>query len=314
MSREDFSILSSNGKTQLHCVKWLPEETPRAAVQISHGVCSHITRFEPLADFLCANGFAVYGHDHLGHGESITCPEDKLFFGENGGWDFVIADLRAVTNRIREELPGVPVFLLGHSMGSFAARCYAIRFQDGIDGLLLSGTGQQSPALVRSGIALAEAEIKRKGARYGSEMLQNVMFGAYNRGFEPRRTPFDWISRDTETVDRYMADPDCGGTTTAGLVRDMLGGIAYMSKKQNLERMNKKLPVLFFSGSEDPVGEKGEGVFRAYAAFMKVGMEDVTLKLYPGGRHEMLNETNREQVRRDILDWMETKLKCTCAV
>lgn len=311
MKKCEFSLLSNNEKTQLHCVAWLPDGPPRAILQIAHGVCSYVSRFEPLAEFLCARGFAVYGHDHLGHGQSVSSPEDRLFFGEEGGWDFVVEDLRAMTNRIHMEHPGLPVFLLGHSMGSFIARCYAIRFQDGIDGLLLSGTGQQPAALLRTGIAVSKFEIKRKGARSRSGMLQNLMFGSYNKGFEPRRTQYDWLSRDTEIVDRYAADPSCGGVTTAGLVRDMLGGMVYMSKPQNIARMNKALPVLFFAGNEDPVGEKGAGVIRAYNAFLNAGMEDVTLKLYTGGRHEMLNETNREQVRQDVLDWMEAKLSAT---
>ena len=308
MISTEFEMISSNGKTALHCISWLPEREPRAVVQISHGVCSHVTRFAPLAEFLCAQGIAVFGHDHLGHGQSITCEEDRLFFAETGGWDFAIADLRQMTEHIRRAYPDKPLFLLGHSMGSFLARCYAIRFQDGIDGLMLSGTGQQPAALVRSGIALAEAEIRRNGPRMRSERLQGAMFGAYNRGIRPRRTDFDWISRDNAVVDRYMEDPECGGCVTAGLCRDMLGGIAYMSRLQNMKRMNKALPVYFFSGSEDPVGERGAGVFRAYTGFMKAGMQDVTLKLYTGGRHEMLNELNRDQVRGDLLAWMETKL------
>ena len=308
MTTNEFYFTSCNGKTQIHCIEWAPETTPRAVIQIAHGISCHVARYEPLAEFLCANGFAVVGNDHLGHGLSRTNEEDALFFGENSGWELVVGDLRQLTMQIHDKYPGIPVILLGHSMGSFLARSYAIRFQDGIDGLILSGTGQQNPALVSAGSIAANAEIRRHGPRYRSEKLNSMVFGQYNKNFMPARTPYDWLTRDTDVVDRYIADPKCGGVPTVGLFRDMMHGIALISQEKNLQRMNKNLPVLFFAGDMDPVGECGKGVIRAYAGFLKAGMEDVTLKLYPGGRHEMLNEINRDQVRQDILWWLNAKL------
>ena len=309
LTKREFFFESADRKTQIHCIEWLPEAPPCAILQLAHGIASHISRFEPLAEYMCARGIAVVGNDHLGHGESVAGEENRMFFAETGGWDMVLADMRRLTELLHTAFPDVPIFLLGHSMGSFLARCYAIRWQEGIDGLILSGTGQQPAALISAGRTMAEGEVRSKGARFQSEKLQKLLFGSYTKQIKPCRTPLDWLSRDPEVVDRYAADPQCGGTPTASLVCDMLGGIAYMSRPKNLKRMNTALPVFFFSGDADPVGEYGKGVLRAYQAFLGAGMKDVTLKLYHGGRHEMLNETNREQVRGDILGWVNAKLE-----
>ena len=308
MTKNEYFITSCNGKTPIHCIEWLPETEAKGIVQIAHGISSHVARFAPLAEYLCAHGFVVAGHDHLGHGQSVLGAEDKLFFGEDGGWELAIGDMRSLTMLLREKHPGIPLILLGHSMGSFLARTYAIRFNDGIDALVLSGTGQQPAALVKAGIALCDIEIRRHGPRYFSKMINNVVFGAYNRAFAPNRTEFDWLSRDEHNVDLYIADESCGGMGTVGLYRDMLRGILFISKAENVARMNKKLPVYFFAGDKDPVGENGTGVIRSYKSFLDAGMEDVTLKLYAGGRHEMLNEINRPQVYADLLSWIESKL------
>ena len=309
LTKREFFFESADRKTQIHCVEWRPESKPRAVVQIAHGISSHVSRFEPLAEFLCARGIAAVGNDHLGHGESVASEADRMFFAETGGWDMAVADLRKLTELTRETFPGVPVFLLGHSMGSFLARCCVIRWQDGLDGLILSGTGQPPAPVVSSGLLLVEDEVRRHGARYPGDKLQKLMLERYNSRIKPCRTPLDWLSRDETVIDRVIADSGFGGTPTLGLLRDMLGGIAYMSRTRNLRRMNKNLPVLFFSGDADPVGEYGKGVVRSYMNFVGAGMLDVTLKLYPGGRHEMLNEINRDQVRGDILGWVETKMR-----
>ena len=308
MTEKEFFFVSCNERTPIHCILWLPEGEPRAVVQIAHGISSHVRRFAPLAEFLCGHGFAVAGNDHLGHGRSVDGEENRLFFGENSGWELVLGDMRKLTVQLKARFPGLPVFLLGHSMGSFLARCYAIRFPQGVDGLILSGTGHPSPALVSTALTVADREIRRHGSRWQSKRLSGLVFGQYNRNFAPARTPYDWLTRDETVVNRYISDASCGGIPTAGLFRDMMYGIRFMCREKNLCRMDKTLPVYFFAGEMDPVGECGKGVLRAYMAFIRAGMEDVTLKLYPGGRHEMLNEINRSQVRQDILWWLESKL------
>ena len=194
-------------------------------------------------------------------------------------------------------------------MGSFLTRTYLIRYRDGLSGAVLSGTGQQSGAVVAGGFAMGQREVKKRGARYVSEKLNNMAFGSYTKGIEPLRTASDWLSRDEAVVDRYLADPLCGFIPTAGLFRDMMHGIAFNQNQKNVARMKKDLPVYFMSGDRDPVGANGKGVMRAYQSFLKAGMSDVTLKLYSGGRHEMLNELNRDEVYEDVLKWFESKLK-----
>ena len=216
-------------------------------------------------------------------------------------------DIHTLHDATAAKYPGKPYFLFGHSMGSFLARTYLIRFRSGLDGAVISGTGQQSALLVSGGKAMSALEIRRHGPRYKSELLNKMAFGSYNDKLGTVRTACDWLSRDPETVDKYVADPLCGFVPSAGLLNDMMGGIAFISRQKNVDRMKRDLPVLFMSGDCDPVGEQGKGVIRAYKAFLKAGLTDVTMKLYHGGRHEMLNETNRQEVYQDILNWLNNK-------
>ena len=305
----DFTFPSCNGKTNIHVRRCTPDGEVRAVMQIAHGIAEHVERYDEFAAFLAENGIAVYANDHLGHGESLAQPEDLGFFAENGGWALVVGDMRRLHDIIKREYPDKPCFIFGHSMGSFLTRTYLIRYPDGLDGAVICGTGHQASAVVASGRALCRLEIERHGARHPSKRLNDVAFGAYNRGFEPLRTTHDWLTRDEKTVDAYLADEKCGFIPTAGLFRDMMEGIAFIESERNIKRMDKDLPVLFISGAEDPVGEHGRGVMRAYSAFVKSGVRDCTLKLYTGGRHEILNETNRDEVYRDVLNWLNAKAR-----
>lgn len=305
----DFTFLSSNGKTNIHARRCDPDTAPKAIVQLAHGIAEHIRRYDAFAEFLACNGFVVFGNDHLGHGESINDDSELGFFAETGGWEMAVEDMRKLHDIAAEEFPNLPFFLFGHSMGSFLARTYIIYFRSGLDGVILSGTGQQPKALVLGGKLMGKMEMNKKGAKYKSEMLNNLAFGKYNDGFETTRTISDWLSRDEAEVDKYIEDPLCGYIPSASLFHDMMCGIEFISKPRNLERMKKDLPVYFMSGDSDPVGENGKGVLRAYRAFLKAGMKDVAVKLYHEGRHEMLNELNREEVYKDILNWIEAEME-----
>ena len=308
MVRNEFTFPSADGKTAIHAAEWLPETAPRAVLVLSHGVSEHILRYEPFAAFLPERGFAVCGHDHLGHGTSVAEGAPRLYFGPRGSWDDVVRDLYARRELAGKRFPGVPVFLLGHSMGSFLARTYLIRYPGTVAGAILMGTGQMVPAVLAAARVLAAEEARRVGEDHASPLVTKLAFETYNRRFAPNRTAFDWLAANEESVDRYMADPLCGGDTTTGLFREMLSGIAYVAKGENLRKMNLNTPVLFISGEDDPVGDMGKGVRRAYAAFRRAGVRDAELKLYPGLRHEILNEADRETVYRDILDWLESRL------
>ena len=307
-SFQDFYFQSSTGRTSIHALKCVPDSKPRAVVQIAHGIAEHIDRYRPFMEFLADNGFVVAGNDHLGHGKSIRVPEEQGFFAEKDGWWRVVDDMDKLHDIMSNEYPELPYVLFGHSMGSFLTRTYLIKHPDKYDGVILSGTGHQSPALVLGGNAAASVMAKLNGAMGDGSKLDSLAFGTYLNKIENPRTKFDWLSRDTEQVDKYIADPLCGFVGKIGLYRDMMQGIKFITDKKNIAQMNKEKPVYFMSGDGDPVGDYGKGVERAYKAFCDAGLHDVFMRLYPGGRHEMLNETNKEQVYQDILSWLNEKI------
>ena len=307
-SFQDFYFQSSTGRTSIHALKCVPDSKPRAVVQIAHGIAEHIDRYRPFMEFLADNGFVVAGNDHLGHGKSIRVPEEQGFFAEKDGWWRVVDDMDKLHYIMSNEYPELPYVLFGHSMGSFLTRTYLIKHPDKYDGVILSGTGHQSPALVLGGNAAASVMAKLNGAMGDGAKLDSLAFGTYLNKIENPRTKFDWLSRDTEQVDKYIADPLCGFVGKIGLYRDMMQGIKFITDKKNIAQMNKEKPVYFMSGDGDPVGDYGKGVERAYKAFCDAGLHDVFMRLYPGGRHEMLNETNKEQVYQDILSWLNEKI------
>ena len=307
-SFQDFYFQSSTGRTSIHALKCVPDSKPRAVVQIAHGIAEHIDRYRPFMEFLADNGFVVAGNDHLGHGKSIRVPEEQGFFAEKDGWWRVVDDMDKLHDIMSKEYPELPYVLFGHSMGSFLTRTYLIKHPDKYDGVILSGTGHQSPALVLGGSAAASVMAKLNGAMGDGAKLDSLAFGTYLNKIENPRTKFDWLSRDTEQVDKYIADPLCGFVGKIGLYRDMMQGIKFITDKKNIAQMNKEKPVYFMSGDGDPVGDYGKGVERAYKAFCDAGLHDVFMRLYPGGRHEMLNETNKEQVYQDILSWLNEKI------
>lgn len=307
-SFQDFYFQSSTGRTSIHALKCVPDSKPRAVVQIAHGIAEHIDRYRPFMEFLADKGFVVAGNDHLGHGKSIRVPEEQGFFAEKDGWWRVVDDMDKLHYIMSNEYPELPYVLFGHSMGSFLTRTYLIKHPDKYDGVILSGTGHQSPALVLGGNAAASVMAKLNGAMGDGAKLDSLAFGTYLNKIENPRTKFDWLSRDTEQVDKYIADPLCGFVGKIGLYRDMMQGIKFITDKKNIAQMNKEKPVYFMSGDGDPVGDYGKGVERAYKAFCDAGLHDVFMRLYPGGRHEMLNETNKEQVYQDILSWLNEKI------
>lgn len=304
----DFYFDSSTGKNRIYVRQWSPDGEPRGIVQIEHGIAEHIERYDDFARFLADNGFIVVGDDHLGHGKSIDNGGEQGFFSESDGWDYVVWDIDRLHDIMHEKYPDLPYVFFGHSMGSFLVRTYIIRHPEKPDAVIISGTGHQPLPMVLGGLAMASAAVKLYGAHKIGNTLNNVAFGAYNNGYAKPRTDFDWLSRDTENVDKYIADPLCGFVPTVSLFRDMMSGIKFVTNQANIDKMSKVTPVYFMSGDAAPVGENGKGVTRAYNAFCKAGLHDVKMRLYPGGRHEMLNEINRVDVYKDILDWINEKI------
>lgn len=307
-SFKDFYFDSSTGKNKIHARQCTPDTAPRAIIQIVHGIAEYIDRYDSFMNFLAENGFLVVGEDHLGHGKSVDNSEDLGFFAEENGWDCVLNDMDKLRSIAREGHEDIPYIFFGHSMGSFLTRTYIIKHPDNYDACILSGTGHQLKPVIIAGSTLASAVAKKNGPRGDGKLLDKIAFGSYNKKIYGSTTPFDWLSRDCENVQKYIDDPLCGFVAKAGLYRDMMGGIKFVTKQENINKMNVNPPVLFVSGDADPVGDYGAGVNRAYKAFCKAGLHDVTIRLYPGGRHEIVNEINREEVFDDILKWLNAKL------
>ncbi len=308
MVRTETVFRSADGKTPIHAVEWRPEDSVRAVLQVSHGVSEYILRYVPLAAYLTERGFAVVGNDHIGHGGSVAAGGRRLHLGPKGSWNAVVDDLYALRGFAGRAFPGVPYFLLGHSMGSFLVRTYLIRYPGTVDGAILMGTGQMSASFLTAGKLIAARECRKVGWDRPSPVVDRLAFGAYNKRFAPNRTAYDWLSVSRKNVDAYIADPLCGGAPTIGLFSEMLDGISFLQRPESLRRMNLRTPILFVSGSMDPVGECGKGVQRAYRSFRKAGVRDVSIKLYPGLRHEILNESCCDLVFQDLLRWMEARI------
>lgn len=306
----EFTFLSTDGKTQLHGMRWEPEGgSVRAVLQICHGVAEHIVRYDAFARYLNDLGIAVVGHDHLGHGLSLPEGGTPVYFGEGNTWNTVVDDIYVLHQRIRLWYPDVPLCIMGHSMGSFLTRTYLIRYPGTVKAAVIMGTGWQPKAVIAGGMAVAKAVGAVVGENGTSDLVTNLAFGAYNKLFAPNRTSCDWLSADEDNVDAYMADPLCGADATVGLFRQMLSGIRFNQKLSNLRQMDPRIPVLFVAGETDPVGDCGNGVRRTYQEFRRAGVQDCTLKLYPGLRHEILNEkAQQQQIFEDIGQWLTSKL------
>lgn len=300
----EYTYLSSDGKTEIFAREIIPEGEIKGFVQIAHGVSEHGDRYKEFMSILADNGYAAIANDHLGHGKSL--PDGKeLFFAKEDGWFNVVEDMKILHDKLAERFPGKEAILFGHSMGSFLARTYIIKYPNDFNKAIICGTGQQSPLLVSAGKLLATLACKKNGADVPNMQLYGIAFGGYNKAFEPKRTDCDWLSRNEANVDAYIADPACGGIPTAGLMRDMMTGISFIGKKENADKMNKDMPVFLIAGDKDPVGEMGKGVKRVYTLFKAVGMKNVKVKLYKDDRHEILNEVDKDKVFEDILRWIK---------
>lgn len=305
---KDFYFNSSTGKNKIHARMCVPDAEPRAIVQIIHGIAEYIDRYDEFMSFLADNGIIAVGTDHLGHGKSIESEEQTGFFAFENGWDYVVRDEEVLRLAMHENYPELPIIVFGHSMGSFMARTLLIRYPDAFNAAIISGTGNQGAALVNGGLIMGNLVTGLKGAHHYSKFLNNLAFGSYNKIYDNPKTEYDWLSRDEANVQKYIDDPLCGFIPSCSLFRDMMTGVKFITNKKNLTAMNKDMPVYFMSGDMDPVGECGKGVQKAYNNFLEAGMKDVSIKLYPGGRHEMLNEINKDEVYTDILAWLDSKI------
>lgn len=304
MRREDFYFDSRDNESKIHAVRWMPDsEKSVCIVQIIHGMAEHVDRYEDFAKFLTDKGILVTADDHLGHGKSITDGHAGYFCKQDPA-TVVVRDVHRLKKITQEQYPGVPYYILGHSMGSFILRNYLFRYGKGIDGAIVMGTGMQPKGMVLALKAMtAVAGVFTK--KYAPcEAINKIGFGSYLKRIENPRTGNDWLTKDEAIVDKYNADPLCGFTFTANGFKTLAELILRLHKESNLSKMPVTLRVLITSGAEDPVGDYGQGPKKVYEAFKAQGMQRVDIKLYDNDRHEILNETDKETVYEDIYNWI----------
>ncbi len=298
--------LTANDRSRLYVNQWLPEGPAKAMIMLSHGMAEHSGRYARLADALCAAGYGVYALDQRGHGR--TADEGTLgLYAEKDGWNKVVGDLASLNQHIGQQHPGLPIMLLGHSMGSYIAQAYLVHHSASLKGVILSGSNFQPVALYRAAAVIARLERARQGLRGRSALIEFLSFGSFNKAFKPNRTAFDWLSRDPNEVDKYINDPLCGFRCTNQLWIDLLGGLQQISKASNLEQIVPGLPILVMGGECDPVSE-GKRLKNLAHALREAGCQNLQLNIYPQARHEVFNETNRDEVTADVLTWLDQSL------
>ena len=302
--------IKTTDNQEIHVYEWTPEDeqSVKAVLQIAHGMAEHAARYEDFALFLNKHGFAVFGNDHKGHGKTAGTLENLGYFADENGFQKVVNDMRSLTDKINERFPDKPVFLLGHSMGSFLSRYYGIENSSKIKGLILSGTAGHPGMLGKVGKMLSSIIIAFNSRKSQTPLMTKLSFGAFNNAFKPNRTEYDWLSRDNEQVDKYVNDLFCGTIFTVGFYNDLLGGLLLVNDQTEINKTSEKLPVYLIAGDKDPVSENGKGITEVFEKHKKAGVKDVEMKLYPDARHEILNETNKDEVYNDILNWLEKHL------
>ena len=287
-----------------------PCDNPKGVIHILHGMAEHCKRYRYTATQFNAAGYTVVAHDHRGHGLSIGPSAPQGHFADNNGWSKVVDDVHLVNQWIKQQYPMLPIILLGHSMGSFIALSYTCQYGSNIQALMLSGSNLTPPHLVLGAKALASTVATLFGRRSYSWLIDKATFGHYNHQFQPTRTEFDWLSRDTRAVDDYIDDPLCGFLCSTRLWQDLSGALSQLGKVTTLENIPHELPVYCFSGELDPLSysNKKHRILQLVALLQRSGVEHVSYKLYPGGRHEALNEINKDDVTNDCLAWLSKAL------
>ena len=306
MRSDSFALGASDG-VEIHVYRWLPESQapPRAVVQVAHGMGEHAARYARLAGRLTAEGCAVLASDHRGHGRAAKSAEDLGHFADRDGWNRVVADLRELTLHSQQAFPGVPLVLLGHSMGSVLAEQCLQEFGVFYTAAALSGSPGYAGPSATLALWIARFERRRLGGRGQSALLAALLFGRANRAFRPVRTEFDWLSRDPAEVDRYVADPLCGFALRTQSFCDMLEGMRSVQCPAGAARVPRELPVYVLSGEEDPLHDRTRALQRLLASYRDAGLTRLSHRFYPGARHELFNESNREEVCDDLLRWLE---------
>lgn len=308
MKKYTEKIASKDSKNSLNTVIWETEKEPVGVLQIVHGMAEYIDRYDNFAKYMTEHGFNVIGHDHLGHGYSVSDERDYGFFAEENGDKIIIDDMHSVTQYAKEKWEELPNFILGHSMGSFCLRQYLTKYSNDVFGAIIMGTGWIPSAAALLGKTIATNTCKSKGSHTVNPLLIKLTLEPYNKPFAPARTNCDWLSRDEKQVDLYVNDKLCGFDFTAGAYKDFFTVLEKIAKNRQLIGMRKSLPILITSGSVDPVGGK-KACEKLNAQYKRCGIDDVTLKLWENDRHEILNELDKSDVYDYICTWLKSKIQ-----
>ncbi|MHA6494390.1 lysophospholipase [Pseudomonas borbori] len=299
--------LNSTDAAPLYVNRWFTEQPPKAVVMVAHGMAEHSGRYARFAAALVAAGYELYAHDQRGHGR--TAEHGSLgHYADENGWNLVVSDLASLNHHIRQQHPSAPIFLFSHSMGSYIGQAYLMQHSCSLQGAILSGSNYQPMAVYRMATLIARLERWRQGPRGYSALIEWLSFGSFNKAFKPNRTTFDWLSRDPTEVDKYIADPLCAFRCSNQLWCDLIEGMMQITPLDNLAQIDSNLPLLVIGGARDPVSD-GRRQADLAEALRRAGNKQVTLKIYPEARHELLNESNRDDVTNYLIDWLEQALR-----
>lgn len=316
VTKDYFEYASADGDTAVKAVFWVNARTragepPRAVVQLIHGIGEHIGRYERFAAFLATQGYLVCGNDAVGHGRTAVAAEEFGLLPGKDPVDVLVRDVDALRRTVERGVASafgdadIPLFLFGHSMGSLVLRCYLPRFGDGLAGAIVCGTTMPPRPLSWLGVMASKALVAIKGPRAKSRLLHRLAYGVYSHKIKDARTPFDWISSDPNEVDEFIRDEATGFMFSAAIYLALTEAAYTAARRSALSGIPPKLPILLVSGDEDPVGDCGRQVERLATRMRAAGVRSVTMKLYGGMRHEILNEYGKDEVFADVVSWME---------
>lgn len=311
MQTKEIYFTSNDGKSRIHAVEWIPDGRPKAILQLVHGMAEHIERYEDFAAFMTEHGYLVVGDNHLGHGKSVGENGQKGYFCEGDAASVLVRDEHKLHEVVEGEYPGIPYFILGHSMGSFITRNYLTEYGHEVQGAVIMGTGMQPKALLALSKTLAKAEKLFKGDTHVSTFIDKLAFGGYYKKIPSYTMKNEWLTSNQDAVQKYNDDPDCGFTFTVNGFSTLFELIWRLHDEERLAAIPKNLPMFFVAGAEDPVGNYGKGVKQAADTVRKAGVQNVTMTLYPGGRHEILNDREHGEVYEDVLSFYEEILAKT---
>ena len=312
MIKEEFYFDSRDGENRIHAVRYTPDDgNVRGIVQIVHGMAEYVERYENLAEFLTKRGILVTGEDHLGHGKSVSEGGSFGYFCEQDPATVVVRDVHRLKKITEEQYPQVPYIILGHSMGSYMLRKYLCIHPEGVAGAVIMGTGAMPDSTMKFGLFLCRTIALFRGWHYRSRLMQSLSYSKPYKRYDLYGKDYanSWLSKNVENVKTYYADPRCTFLFTVNGYKGLMEAVLFDDQMENIKKVPKNLPLFFVSGADDPVGDLGEGVKKVYQKFLQAGMKDVSCKLYKNDRHEILNETDREQVYADLLGWMKKRIK-----